>query len=133
MWSKVGMKAHNRPMNRRVPGAMSKTEERFCGILDEMERTGLIAQYMYEPVTFKLAEGLRYTPDFMAIYADPTRGCAFYEIKGSAFHASGQSNQMNSISKLKVAANKFKAFYFYKCYPKPQKEGGEWVIEPVKN
>ena len=123
------MKAHNRPIKRRVPGAMSKTEERFCGILDEMERTGLIAQYMYEPVTFKLAEGLRYTPDFMAIYADPTRGGAFYEIKASAFHASGQSNQMNSISKLKGAANKFKAFYFYKCYPKPQ---GEWVIEPVK-
>ena len=126
------MKAHNRPIKRRVPGVMSKTEEKFCEMLDEMECNGLIVQYMYEPVTFKLAEGLRYTPDFMAIYADPTLGCAFFEIKASAFHASGQSNQMNSISKLKVAANKFKAFYFYKCYPKPQKEGGEWVIEPVK-
>ena len=101
-------------------------------MLDEMERNGLIVQYMYEPVTFKLAEGLRYTPDFMVIYADPAKGCAFFEIKASAFHASGKSNQMNSISKLKVAANKFKAFYFHKCYPKPQKEGGEWVIEPVK-
>ena len=133
MWSKVDeMKAHSRPIKRRVPGAMSKTEEKFCEMLDEMERNGLIVQYMFEPIAFKLAERLHYTPDFFAVYSDPKLGCAFFEVKASAFHAGGQSNQMNSISKLKVAANKFKAFYFYKCYPKPQKEGGEWVIEPVK-
>ena len=126
------MKAHNRPIKRRVPGAMSKTEERFAKILDELMIKGEIIEYFFEPITFKLAERLHYKPDFFAIYSDPKLGCAFFEVKASAFHAGGQSNQMNSISKLKVAANKFKAFYFYKCYPLPQKEGGEWVIEPVK-
>ncbi len=105
------MKAHNRPF-RRVPGAMSKTEERFAELLNEYQRDKQIVSYSFEPVTFKLAEGVRYTPDFMAVFADPTRGVAFYEIKASEFHASGKSNQMNSLTKLKVAARTFPQFYF---------------------
>ena len=108
------MKAHNRPF-RRVPGAMSKTEERFADLLNEYQRDKQIVSYAFEPVTFKLAEGVRYTPDFMAVFADPTRGVAFYEIKASEFHASGKSNQMNSLTKLKVAARTFPQFYFFKC------------------
>lgn len=123
---------HNRPLKRRVPGQMSSTEARFTHLLDEMEKQGQIINYSYEPITFKLAEGLRYTPDFMCMYAEPTRGCAFFEIKGSEFFASGKSNQMNSLSKLKMAATKFPQFYFYKCYPRKKSEGGAWVIEPVK-
>jgi hypothetical protein len=46
-----------------------------------------------------LAERLHYKPDFFAIYSDPKRGCAFFEVKASAFHAGGQSNQMNSYFK----------------------------------
>jgi len=126
------MKAHSRPIKRRVPGAMSKTEERFAKILDGLMLKGEIIEYMFEPITFKLAERLHYKPDFFAVYSDPKLGCAFFEIKANHHFANAKSSQANSISKLKVAANKFKAFYFYKCYPKPQKEGGEWVIEPVK-
>ena len=40
---------------------------------------------------------------------------------------------MNSLSKLKMTATKFSQFYFYKCFPRKKSEGGEWVIEPVKN
>ena len=104
------MKAHNRPMKRRVPGAMSKTEERFAELLNEYARDKQIVSYAFEPVTFKLAEGVRYTPDFMAVFADPTRGVAFYEIKASEFHASGKSNQMNSLTKLKLCARTFPQF-----------------------
>ena len=125
------MKAHNRPF-RRVPGAMSKTEERFAELLNEYARDKQIVSYAFEPVTFKLAEGVRYTPDFMAVFADPTMGVAFYEIKASEFHASGKSNQMNSLTKLKVAARTFPQFYFFKCYPRKKSEGGAWMIEPIK-
>ena len=129
---KTVMKAHNRPMKRRVPGAMSKTEERFAELLNEYARDKQIVSYSFEPVTFKLAEGVRYTPDFMAVFADPTRGVAFYEIKASEFHASGKSNQMNSLTKLKVCARTFPQFYFFKCYPRKKSEGGAWMIEPIK-
>ncbi len=126
------MKAHNRPIKRRVPGQMSQTEIRFSQILDEMLKREEITHYLYEPITFKLAEGLRYTPDFMCVYSKPALGTAFFEIKGSEFFASGKSNQMNSLSKLKMTATKFSQFYFYKCFPRKKSEGGEWVIEPVK-
>ena len=119
-------------MRRRVPGAMSKTEERFAELLNEYARDKQIVSYSFEPVTFKLAEGVRYTPDFMAVFADPTMGVAFYEIKASEFHASGKSNQMNSLTKLKVAARTFPQFYFFKCYPRKKSEGGAWMIEPIK-
>ena len=46
------MKAHNRPMKRRVPGAMSKTEERFAELLNEYARDKQIVSYSFEPVTF---------------------------------------------------------------------------------
>ena len=119
-------------MKRRVPGAMSKTEERFAELLNEYARDKQIVSYSFEPITFKLAEGVRYTPDFMAVFADPTRGVAFYEIKASEFHASGKSNQMNSLTKLKVCARTFPQFYFFKCYPRAKREGGSWVIESIK-
>ena len=120
-------------MKRRVPGVMSKTEALFAELLNEYQRDKQIVSYSFEPVTFKLAEGVRYTPDFMAVFADPTRGVAFYEIKASEFHASGKSNQMNSLTKLKVCARTFPQFYFFKCYPRKKSEGGAWVIEPIKN
>ena len=118
------MKAHNRPMKRRVPGVMSKTEALFAELLNEYQRDKQIVSYAFE--------GVRYTPDFMAVFADPTMGVAFYEIKASEFHASGKSNQMNSLTKLKVAARTFPQFYFFKCYPRKKSEGGAWMIEPIK-
>ena len=127
------MKAHNRPMKRRVPGTMSETEERFAELLEELMLDKQIISYAFEPITFKLADKTRYTPDFMSVNTDPTRGVCFYEIKASEYHASGKSNQMNSLTKLKVCARTFPQFYFFKCYPRKKSEGGAWMIEPVKN
>ena len=122
-----------KPWNRtrKVPGQMTKTEAQYYAILNELKMVGEIIEIRFEAHTFKLAEGLRYTPDFEIVYADPSRGKAFFEIKGSEFFASGKSNQQNSITKLKIAAKLFPEYYFYKCYPRAKKDGGAWVTELI--
>jgi hypothetical protein len=110
---------------------MTKTEAEYYSILKELKLVGEIIQIRFEAHTFKLAEGLRYTPDFEIVYADPSRGKAFFEIKGSEFFASGKSNQQNSITKLKMAAMLFPEYYWYKCYPRAKKDGGAWVTELI--
>lgn len=44
---------------------MNKTEQARAVDLEAMRRAGLIAAWWYEKWTFKLADDLRYTPDFI--------------------------------------------------------------------
>lgn len=50
---------------RNLFAGMNKTEERRAIELEAMKRDGLIADWWYEAVTFKLADDCRYTPDFL--------------------------------------------------------------------
>lgn len=44
---------------------MNKTEKHRAEQLEAMKRRGEIVDWWYEAVTFRLANGVRYTPDFM--------------------------------------------------------------------
>ena len=72
-------RAEARP--KRTPGAYrSKTEQAYAGYLEVLRRAGQVADWRYEPVTLKLAQGVRYTPDFLTLYPDGSM--SFHEVKG---------------------------------------------------
>lgn len=65
---------------KRQPGDYrSKTEAAYAGYLEILRRTGLVLDWRYEPVTLKLAEKVRYTPDFLVL---DNSGLWFAEVKG---------------------------------------------------
>lgn len=65
---------------RRKPGVMNKTEAAYAQELENRRITGLVREWYFEAVTFKLAPDTRYTPDFLAILSDGTM--EFTEVKG---------------------------------------------------
>lgn len=100
---------------------MNKTEARFQrDWLDVWKHEGAILEYFFEDVTLRLANGVRYTPDFAAYNA--SGGSDYYEIKG------GGPIQDDSIVKIKCAAAKFTRHQFYLC----QWKQGQWIIQKVE-
>lgn len=65
---------------RRVPGAMNKTEARYAEILEARKRLGEIAGYWFEGITLRLADDVRYTPDFLVQVANGE--LEVHEVKG---------------------------------------------------
>lgn len=59
---------------------MNKTETAFAQRLEARRRTGQIASWDFEAITFKLGHDCRYTPDFMVRELDDT--LTFHETKG---------------------------------------------------
>lgn len=59
---------------------MNKTEEAYAWVLELQKRAGLLTWYAYEAITLKLADGVRYTPDFAVRTADGQ--LEFHEVKG---------------------------------------------------
>ena len=107
---------------RRIPGEMTKTEARFYAILALQLQEGKIIRIDYEAHTFRLANNLRYTPDFGVLFIQENGdNVAFYEVKGSAFFASSKSNQINSVNKCKVAASLYPEYMWYITHP--EKDG----------
>lgn len=98
---------------------MNKTERRFeLEYLKAWLATGQIDSYgEHESITLRLANGLRYTPDFPT-WKDGK--LTFYEVKGAHIRE-------DSIKSLKMAPNKYKQFRFFLC----QYVGGEWIIQEV--
>jgi len=60
---------------------MNKTESRMNNLLKSLQITGSIKDFSYEDITFRLAEKMRYTPDFRIIYPDGR--IKFIEVKGA--------------------------------------------------
>lgn len=58
----------------------SKAEARYAQLLEARVRCGEIKAWKYEAVTLKLADGVRYTPDFQVDEHDGRM--ALYEVKG---------------------------------------------------
>lgn len=77
-----------------------------------------------EGITFLLANGLRYTPDYAAF--NPDRSLVLYEVKG----APGAKVWDDSIAKLKMAASKFPTIEFWLVNPKDRTKT-DWRIERV--
>lgn len=111
---------------RKRTGEMNKTEARFeqTFLLPRMA-DGRITWYVYEKLTFKLADDTRYTPDFVAMASDDVLDC--YECKGAFLM------DANGRTKFKVAAEQFPLrFWFCKWINKtegweitsPYDEGG---------
>lgn len=68
------------PRQSHTPGQMNKLEARWAQELDFRRRAGEVACYRFESLTLKLADGCRYTPDFLVCLADGT--LELHECKG---------------------------------------------------
>lgn len=82
---------------RNLFSDMNKTEAAFAYKLEAQKRDGLIHDWFYESVTFKLANDCRYTPDFLVIETDGR--LVFHETKGFM--------RDDALVKLKVCAKQF--------------------------
>jgi len=88
----------------------NKTETRFENdYIRDWQISGQLENYGFETITLKIANGCRYTPDWVVKFSDPTRPITFYEIKAR--------NMIwdDAKVKLKVAADKYPYFHFYLC------------------
>lgn len=63
----------------RKPGNMNKTEAAYAANLEAKKRAGVIVDWKFEPLKFRLAKTTFYTPDFMVINSD---NIEFVEVKG---------------------------------------------------
>ena len=97
----------------------NKLEKAFAQQLDAEWRAGVIKGWLYEPFTFKLAEGKRYRVDFVTWGEE---GTVCYEVKG--WHA----NIRDSLTHLKWAAQRFPFFKWRKAI---RKGGGFEYVDIV--
>jgi len=107
---------------RHKPGVMNQTEEAYAAILNAR---GVLYQdvirWEFESITFKLADGCRYTPDFAVWLADGTM--EFVDCKGA-----GPMDDKSRV-KVKCAAEKFPQFVFVIEQRQTKKAGGGWKRE----
>lgn len=89
---------------RHKPGEMNKTEAEYAGMLDIRQRTGHVAMWWFEAVTFKLAADCRYCPDFAVLFPDGSM--EFIDAKG------GGPIDPKSLVKIRCAAERFPMFKF---------------------
>ena len=115
--------AIQKTISRRGESALSpfrsKLEAQFAQQLESDVRAGIIGNFWYEPVSFKLAAGKRYRPDFMVLTDD---GIAFYEIKGNWV-----KNKRDGLTHLKWAAQLYPIFSWVLVY----RQQHEWTCEKV--
>lgn len=106
---------------RHKPGVMNQTETIYANELEAMKLSGVIIRWEFEGITFKIAEGCRYTPDFAVWLADGTM--VFVDVKG------GGPMDDKSRVKVKCVAEKFPMFTFQIAKRKAKKDGGGWAME----
>lgn len=91
----------------------SKTEEAYAAYLDVLQKAGLVIEWRYEPVTLKLAEGVRYTPDFFVRFEYGID--VFHEVKGRKLD-SFFSRPVGKV-KIRMAATRFPWWRFAVVWP----------------
>lgn len=96
---------------------MNKTEIKYAQVLEARKRTGEIIDYAYEAVTLKLADDVRFTPDFLVW---DERKIELHEVKGTLIREDARI-------KLRVAAAWFTCFTFRLC----QFRNRSWTITRV--
>jgi len=102
----IGHKAGSNPAPSPYYPYKNKLEKAFAQQLDAEWRAGVIKGWLYEPFTFKLAEGKRYRVDFITWGEE---GTVCYEVKG--WHA----NIRDSLTHLSWAAQRFPFFKWRKA------------------
>lgn len=82
-WAMPGLRTA-RPGRIKRPGEMNKLEEAYSWVLEARKRAGEIQWWGYEQMTLKLADGVRYTPDFavLTLGINTTGQLEFHEVKG---------------------------------------------------
>ncbi len=97
---------------------LNKTERRYYEILKARERRNEVVKVRVFPITLRLADNTRYTPDFSAVVKGRF---VFFEIKGAFIREDGWL-------KLKMAAAEYPEFDFVMA----QWAKGEWIETEVK-
>lgn len=103
---------------RRVAGTMNATEARYALDLRLRSAAGEVLWFAFEGITLRLADDVRYTPDFVVQLADGTLEA--HEVKGHWLTAARV--------KIKVAASLF-PFRFCAVQAVAKKDGGGWKVE----
>lgn len=95
----------NRTVPKKAPrqrrGSMNGAEAAFSL---RLKADPLVARFVFEGVSFRLANGARFTPDFIVFMVDGS--IQIHEIKGS-------HSREAAIVRLKVAAGLFPEFQFF--------------------
>ncbi len=116
---------------------MSGPEEEFAWLLEQRKRTGEIVDYVFEGLTFRLADRTTYTPDFLIVHSDyfelvdvKARGIArLVRAKmRKEYKKQWSSKRDDAAVKIKVAAALFPwmrwAYYF-------READGGWIREEI--
>lgn len=112
---------------KRVPGTMNKTEERYeREVLIPLFQTQAVIWYGFEAMTFKLADDLRYTPDFAVQLADGTM--EFHEVKAGKKDGKVLCED-DALVKIKASPVRFPFTFRMRWFSKPQNQWVERVFE----
>lgn len=102
----------NKACGRRKVGERNRTEAAYEQYLEQRKMVGEILWYEFEAITFRLADDVRYTPDFAVMLASGL--LEMHELKGttSVMLKSGEKVkkpyfQDDARVKVRVAASKF--------------------------
>lgn len=102
----------------------SKWEAIYAQQLDLEVNVGVVKAWRYEPISFKLAKGKRYRPDFLVQYPDGMeKPLTFIEVKGR-----WTKNRRDGLTHLKWAAQLYPMFTWILAW----REGGQWESTIVK-
>lgn len=103
---------------RRPVQDMNGLEQEYANLLELRRHAGEILWWVFEGMTFKLADNTRYTPDFALMLASGE--IEIHETKGHW--------EDDARVKIKVAAALF-PFRFVGIRKRPKKDGGGWATE----
>lgn len=91
--------------DRRREG-MNKTEARYADTLDAMIAAGHVSEWHYEPMALKLADELRWHPDFLVV--TDAGEMELHEVKGQKRGAAEKYHvEDDARAKLRVAARQY--------------------------
>lgn len=84
------------------PGVMNRLEEKYAAHLEDLKKSGEIADFSYEALKIRLADKTFFTPDFMILL--PTGVIEMHEVKAFWKSKSKPHVESSAAIKLKVAA-----------------------------
>ena len=105
-------------LGRLKSGELNKTESAYKDYLDQLVLAGEVVWYKFEGMTFKLANNLRYTPDFICM----KKSGELEAIEVKSWWVG------DAKAKIKMASELF-PIKFTAVYAKPKKDGGGWSHE----
>lgn len=109
-------------LGRLKPGQMNKTETAYRDHLRALKAAGEVLDFRFEAITLKLAQDLRYTPDFFVL--KPDGSIEFHEVKGSRAIFRDDAK-----AKCKMCAQLNQWATLIVVYPRRKKDGGGWKYE----